>query len=91
MRFLLLCLLLCLLLTPSLCAETPGTEFRPYNHADATARLRAALHQEQQSTEYVFRRRSPSTNKHLRHPQSTSTYFVPPKGFANCADGSCRR
>lgn len=87
MRF----LLLIVLLSPSLLAETPGTEFRPYNHASATARLRAELHQEQRPPEYVFRRRSPSTNKRLTQPQSTSTYFVPPKGFANCADGSCKR
>jgi hypothetical protein len=87
MRF----LLLIVLLAPSLRAETPGTIFRPYNHAGATARLRAALHQEQRPPEYVFRRRSPSTNKRLEQRTSTSTYFVPPKGFANCSDGSCRR
>lgn len=87
MRF----LLLIVLLTQSLRAETPGTEFRPYNHSSSTARLRAELHQEQRPPEYVFRRRSPSTSKRLRTSQRTSTYFVPPKGFANCSDGSCRR
>ena len=83
MRF----LLLIVLLTPSLRAETPGTEFRPYNHAGATARLRAALHQEPVTTQ------SSRQSRLARQKQrpSTSTYFVPPKGFANCSDGSCRR
>lgn len=86
-------LLLCLLLTPSLRAETPGTEFRPYNHAGATARLRAALHQEQRPDSDLLVAQSPRPSRLTRQKQraSTSTYFVPRKGFANCADGSCRR
>ena len=83
MRF----LLLIVLLTPSLRAETPGTEFRPYNHAGATARLRASLHQKPVATEPS----SPSRFARQKQRTSTSTYFVPPKGFANCAGGSCRR
>jgi len=83
-------ILLCLLLTPSLCAGDPGTEFRPYDHSSSTARLRAALHQEQRATSPEKPAR-PARSWRQKPAQSTSTYFVPPKGMGSCANGRCLR